>query len=554
MIWQEDSLTKMFRTPHPGSAVLPAQAQPANCKTFPIDAARNEVVSAQYVVEIPANCGELQCKAEPLIGPKGVKIKSVRVRYVGYVPLRENSDASGIRPAPVDFPDPLFETALEVQGGNFQPVWITIAVPKDAPAGKYSGKVTVTAGASSASLPLVVNVHNAVLSDRRTLMIANWITRIPAKIDKPDGPAGNPNDESYWRLVTGFAKNMGEHRQNVILTPVRELTKASVGADDKLAFDFSRLDRWVKVFTEGGVLCPTNEGIIEGGHLANGKYGATDHTSPIWVIKDGKAVEETVSSWSKENHDFIRAYLPALQAHLEKRGWLAMYRQHVFDEPVESNPMYPSVQANAKYYIELAKILREVAPKIKTIEATHTPNLVGCVDTWVPETDYVERQLDFYKSRQKAGDEVWFYICLNPHSPHLNRFIDYPLLMTRLQHWANFKYQIPGFLHWGWNCWPDEPYKCVARWTDLPGGFSLPPGDSHLVYPKPDGGVLDSIRSEAMLEGIQDYELLQALAAKDAAKAQAICDQVLQDWTHYTLEVDVFRGARKQLLEALSEE
>ncbi len=32
-------------------------------------------------------------------------------------------------------------------------------------------------------------------------------------------------------------------------------------------------------------------------------------------------------------------------------------------------------------------------------------------------------------------------------------------------------------------------------------GGTLPPGDCHLVYPK-EGGVLDSIRAEAMLEGI----------------------------------------------------
>jgi hypothetical protein len=229
-----------------------------------------------------------------------------------------------------------------------------------------------------------------------------------------------------------------------------------------------------------------------------------------------------------------------LQAHLEKTGRLAIYRQHVFDEPVD---------ANRTHYFELYKTLHESAPKLKTIEATHCSDLVGLVDVWVPQTDHLSKKLDFYKERQKAGDELWYYTCLNPHSPHLNRFIDYPLLAPRLMHWTNFKYDVTGYLHWGWNCWREEPFKNVENQNS---GMWLPPGDTHIMYPKI-GGVLDSIRHEAMLEGIQDYELLRALSARNPEKASAICQQVLQDWTHYTLDVEVFRTARKQLLEALSQ-
>ena len=63
-------------------------------------------------------------------------------------------------------------------------------------------------------------------------------------------------------------------------------------------------------------------------------------------LKDGKPVKETVSSWSAENHAFLKVWLPALQAHLESKGLLAVYRQHIFDEPVD---------ANRSQYLELAK-------------------------------------------------------------------------------------------------------------------------------------------------------------------------------------------------------
>jgi len=74
------------------------------------------------------------------------------------------------------------------------------------------------------------------------------------------------------------------------------------------------------------------------------------------------------------------------------------------------------------------------------------------------------------------------------------------------------------------------------------------------VYPGK-GDVLDSIRSEAMLEGIQDYELLGLLACRDRAAAEAIVRKLV--WlpeaggVAFDETVDRLREARRLLLEAL---
>ncbi len=541
MVWQEDSMTKVFRYPlatsgpaMAPSTSAPASTSPAERQPITLHAARNEVVSAQFVVRAARDVDEFKCQTEPLAGPGEAKMAAPRTRYVGYVPVKKNSDDSAIRPAPADFPDPLLESPPPLKAGALQPVWVTIAVPKDAAPGDYAGKVSFTAGTASAELPIKLTVYSAVLGDERTLRVTNWTCFQPT-MDKLYGFPCNLAEERYWELLAAFAKNMAQHRQNAILTPVRDLVKVTAGADGKMVFDFARLDRWVTMFADAGVLAPPRRGIIEGGHLADGKYDQKDHTSLFWTVKDGKAVQERISSWSDEHKQYLKAYLPALQSHLEAKGWLAMYRQHVFDEPTA---------ANREQYRELAGIAREAAPKLKIMEANHFSAFVGLIDAWVPQTDHMARKMDFYDERRKAGDELWFYTCLNPRKPHLNRFIDYPLLKTRLLHWANFKYGVGGYLHWGWCTWPADPFRNVEL-------DNLPPGDCHIVYPKP-GGVLDSIRHETMLEGIQDYELLAALAARDGDVAKAICDSVLQDWTHYTLDVDAFRAARKKLLEALS--
>jgi hypothetical protein len=130
----------------------------------------------------------------------------------------------------------------------------------------------------------------------------------------------------------------------------------------------------------------------------------------------------------------------------------------------------------------------------------------------------------------------------------LNRFIEFPLTRVRLLHWANFALGATGYLHWGWNYWlKNRPGAGTYEWQ---------PGDEWIVYPK-EGGVLDSIRSEAMLEGIQDYELLALLAARNANSANALCAKLVRFQNKgYSFDdkTDSLRAARLELLKALSVE
>src|SRR5690606_1352327 len=82
----------------------------------------------------------------------------------------------------------------------------------------------------------------------------------------------------------------------------------------------------------------------------------------------------------------------------------------------------------------------------------------------------------------------WFYTCLWPKGNYANRFIDLPLIKTRLIHWINHKYAIDGYLHWGFNWWTEEPFAETTFINDT-GGNLLPGGDSWIVYP----GYLSSI-------------------------------------------------------------
>ncbi len=133
-----------------------------------------------------------------------------------------------------------------------------------------------------------------------------------------------------------------------------------------------------------------------------------------------------------------------------------------------------------------------------------------------------------------------------PQGEFANRFIEQPLWKTRILHWINYQYGLTGYLHWGYNCWNSNPFKETA--VDFGG---LPAGDSWIVYPGMDGP-LDSIRFEAMRDGIADYELLSMLGESDPNGAKALTSRRIQAIDKYNCDVKSFRQTRRELLEKLS--
>jgi hypothetical protein len=129
--------------------------------------------------------------------------------------------------------------------------------------------------------------------------------------------------------------------------------------------------------------------------------------------------------------------------------------------------------------------------------------------------------------------------------------MDYPLLKVRLLHWLDFRYGFTGFLHWGWNYWTPEPTLDTQPVIDANTEL-LPSGDAFIVYPdKARKSVRSSIRLETMLEGIEDYEMLMTLKAKNPEAAERLGKDAIAGFTDYVRSVEKFRAIERQLLEAL---
>ncbi|MFW5831162.1 MAG: DUF5703 domain-containing protein [Prolixibacteraceae bacterium] len=174
------------------------------------------------------------------------------------------------------------------------------------------------------------------------------------------------------------------------------------------------------------------------------------------------------------------------------------------------------------------------------------------IDIWVPQLTFLKDDFAFYKEQQEKGKEVWFYTCLGPQGNFANRFIEQPLIKTRILHWINYRYGITGYLHWGLNHWRPfhiDPYTIT---TDMNyAGNTLPGGDMNIVYPR-EGRLLSSIRLEAMRDGICDYELLKMLEENKPRKAREIAAKIVFSFDHYDLNIINFRKIRKEILMELS--
>jgi hypothetical protein len=171
----------------------------------------------------------------------------------------------------------------------------------------------------------------------------------------------------------------------------------------------------------------------------------------------------------------------------------------------------------------------------------------------VPQLGKFDEGFEAIRAHVKKGGQAWFYTCLYPQGRHLNRFIDYPLLKTRLLHWFNYRYDFTGFLHWGGNYWASDPFGNTEPALE-DGKEVLPAGDAFITYPwREKNSIHSSIRLETMREGIEDYELLRAVAVKNPETARQLAGKAIPDVTSYIRDVAAFRKLQAELYDALDQ-
>ena len=508
------------------------------------DVARGEHATLQFVIRSNAHIENLRASVEAVTSEQGT-LTEVKVGYVGYVRVGRSTPTPSrdriVSPSGY-YPDPILEEAsIDLRKDASQPIWVSVAIPKEAEPGTYTGSLSVIGRINGrdfeTSKGFSINVYSPVI-ERTSLWVTNWFTLSAQQLGRMNGGVPvEPFSETYWTLTRKLARKMAEYRQNVALLSPLRLASYSL-EEGTYSIDFANFDRTVELFIEEGVV-----GRIEGGHI--GRREST-WTTPfvvyVPIVKADTTVFELYPITDEPARSFYQQFIPALTAHLKEKGWDAIYMQHLADEPIT---------ANIDSYIEIARFVKALAPELRVVEACHTRDLERTVDVWVPQLNFLHDDYDFYDQSQQQGDEVWFYTCLAPQGEYANRFIELPLIKTRILHWINYRYRIPGYLHWGLNHWRGDPFDETTGIITESGNV-LPGGDAWIIYPT-EGGVLSSIRLEAMRDGIVDYELLKMLERHRPEEARELARQVVYRFDLYDVNVEAFRAKRRRILELLAD-
>jgi len=508
--------------------------------------AAGEHATFQWVVRGQKNIKSLKLEVDEL-SDDGNVLPVARVGYIGYIHVGRNTpDPSRDKLSPISrlYPDPIIEKErVDINANETQPIWITVTIPSDASPGLYTGKIrlsgTIGERSFEVSEEISVKVY-PVRIDKTSLWITQWHHSGARNLEYIFGEKDlKPFSDEYWEYNRLVAEKMAEYRRNVVIIRFTELSEFGKDSDGNYTFDFSNFDKLVEIFIEAGVI-----GRIEGGHIGGRTGGWTsDFTVSVPIVEEDTTYIERQSISSEEAKAFYRAFIPALTQHLEEKGWTDIYMQHLMDEPIPNN---------IDSYIEVAQFIKGLAPNLKIVEACHAKDLDNMVDIWVPQLDYMHQDYDFYKERAEAGDEIWFYTCLNPKGEYANMFIELPLLKTRILHWINYRYQIPGYLHWGFDYWMGPDPFDETTGIQLESGTILVGGDNYVVYPG-NRKLISCIRLEAMRDGVVDYELLKMLEELYPEEAAELARQVVYRFDYYDMNIRAFRKKRQKILEMLSQ-
>lgn len=461
--------------------------------------------------EIPG--GKLVCNT---------KIKSeikdyIKLSTVHHVPslmpvFREWTDDNYLRKEPGLYPDlliPLTDNPnIYIVSRQLSALWVDVDVPSDAVGGTYDVTVIFKKadGEVLGECSFTVKICNTVLPKQKLIYTQWFHSDCLANYYKVE-----VFSEKYWEIVRNFIRTAVENGINMILTPVftpaldtavghERLTVQLVGIkifNGEYLFDFSNLERWVDMCLEEGIE------YFEIAHFFT-QWGAA-HAPKITAETDGKI--KKIFGWetdacSAEYVGFLNVFIKELRSFLRHKNIEDKCVFHISDEP--SATQFESYK-NAKNAVSESLYGCKIIDALSNYEFYSS----GVVDTPVVATDHIQPFID------NNVYNLWAYYCCGECVKVSNRFLSMPSARNRIIGIQMFRYNIKGFLHWGYNFYnnqysiaPIDPY----RTTD--GEFFAPSGDTFSVYPAPDGTAYETIHLAAFTQALRDMRALEALSEK----------------------------------------
>lgn len=472
----------------------------------------NECISFQMAI-----CGDAQTHCEPLSLRAESALDCLRIRSVRSVPVRlatlADADDNYLRKMPGLYPDLLRDVAPEDMAGDlygydgqWQCFWIDVEPEGKVQPGTYPVLLTVynkQTDEALCSATVQVTILPGTLPEQ-TLKRTSWFHS--DCLAQYYGVA--VFSEEYWRIVENFVALAAKRGYNMLLTPLftppldtqvggERLTVQLVDVtvtENGYAFGFEKLHRWVSMAQRCGIK------YFEMSHLFT-QWGAR-HAPKIMAMKDGAL--QRIFGWETEATgaeyaQFLQAFLPQFMAELKVLGIRENTYFHISDEPKEEMlEDYKAARALVAPYVEDCIIMDALSDY-----AFYEKGVVTCP---IPALNHLEPFL------QNNVPDLWTYYCVGQYKDVTNLFIAMPSVRTRMLGVQLYRYNLAGFLQWGYNFYNSvrsthtiDPYFT----TDSDGRY--PAGDALHVYPGRDGQPEDSLRLMVLQQAMQDLRALRWL-------------------------------------------
>lgn len=496
-------------------------------KDINLTAWKGERVSAQLVVWTPEALDNLSFIVSDLTsGKETISKDNVRTGFVRYVMTDElNKDGKGgcgyRKSSDYDstlVADPIDHIAstLTVPANATQGGWISVRVPQQVKAGKYTGTVTVKDGDKVLSeLKLAVNVKNRTLpaSTEWAFHLDLW---------------QNPYAEARYYNVEPFSKEhfdrMRPDMQNYVdaggkvitasimhkpwngqtYDPFESMVTWLKKADGTWYFDYTVFDKWVEYMMSLGVKKQINCYSMVPWRLS---FQYFDQASNSFKYLDAKPGEATYD-------EFWGNMLTSFAKHLKEKGWFDI--THI---SMDERPM--------KDMLATLKVIRKADKDFKvSLAGTYHDELVKELHDYCIAIGE-KFPAEVIKSRKEAGQVTTYYTCCT--EPRPNTFTFSAPAEAEWLGWFAAKENLDGYLRWALNSWVKNPLQ-DSRFT------AWAAGDTYMIYPEG----RSSIRFERLIEGIQSYEKIRILKEEFEKKGNKSAikkiDKILKAFDEFSLE------------------
>ena len=496
-------------------------------KDINLTAWKGERVSAQLVVWTPEALDNLSFIVSDLTsGKETISKDNVRTGFVRYVMTDElNKDGKGgcgyRKSSDYDstlVADPIDHIAstLTVPANATQGGWISVRVPQQVKAGKYTGTVTVKDGDKVLSeLKLAVNVKNRTLpaSTEWAFHLDLW---------------QNPYAEARYYNVEPFSKEhfdrMRPDMQNYVdaggkvitasimhkpwngqtYDPFESMVTWLKKADGTWYFDYTVFDKWVEYMMSLGVKKQINCYSMVPWRLSFQYFDQASNSFKYLDAKPGEAAYD----------EFWGNMLTSFAKHLKEKGWFDI--THI---SMDERPM--------KDMLATLKVIRKADKDFKvSLAGTYHDELVKELHDYCIAIGE-KFPAEVIISRKEAGQVTTYYTCCT--EPRPNTFTFSAPAEAEWLGWFAAKENLDGYLRWALNSWVKNPLQ-DSRFT------AWAAGDTYMIYPEG----RSSIRFERLIEGIQSYEKIRILKEEFEKKGNKSAikkiDKILKAFDEFSLE------------------